>query len=394
MPCLLIITNSSKPTKSQYESSEAIRIGSFSAPCVLAALECGFDVVHGVNRKYASNLQCDYPIRLYDQYSYRNPFHLVDNLKGIINAVKTIKKYQVDVIHCNTPVGGLIGRVSGRLTGVKKVIYTAHGFHFYHGSPFFNRTVLKWAEYYLARWTDAIITINKEDYGAAEQFHLRNHGNVYQIHGVGINLNEFQRNNDVRTFMRNKLKINESTFVLISAGDLNKNKNYELALKAFAEAKINDSCYLICGTGKEETKLKEISRSLGIDNRVLFLGYRNDVSSLMQAADAYLITSKREGLPRAMMEAMAIGLPCIASRIRGCTDLIENGVGGFLCDLDKPYEFARAIKRIAESNEFQTECSLRNLEFIKGFSTVVVENEIKKIYQIEVSEYLSQTNDV
>ena len=172
----VFLSNSNKPTEEEQNSRKPVPLTNVSRPCLEAALNMGYDVWFGTNRAEPDTLSCELPVHMYDSHTYRSIFNLKDNMTAYKNLMSILKQEEIEVIHCNTPVGGIIGRICGKRAGVKKVIYTAHGFHFYKGAPLVNRTVFKWAEMLMAHWTDAIITMNQEDYNAAKKFKLRNHG--------------------------------------------------------------------------------------------------------------------------------------------------------------------------------------------------------------------------
>ena len=275
----------------------------------------------------------------------------------------------------------MIGRICGRKYKVKKIIYTAHGFHFYKGAPLINRTIFKWAEQLMARWTDVIITMNEEDYEAAREFKLKKGGKVYKVHGVGITLSEFQDLEDKREVKRKELGLSSKEIMLISAGDLVKRKNYDVAIKAIAKSNNPNLKYFICGRGPQLEQLKNLAISLGIENQVFFLGYRTDVKELMVASDIFLFTTLQEGLPRSMMEAMACGLPCVASNIRGNVDLITDGVEGYLCNPIDENEFWEAISKILDDNILREKMRNESKVRIKEFGIDVVKEEIMSIYK-------------
>ncbi|MBO5232135.1 MAG: glycosyltransferase family 4 protein [Clostridia bacterium] len=310
----------------------------------------------------------------------RSPFSK-SNITAYKQIVKLINDENIDYIHCNTPVGGLIGRLAGKKCKVKKVIYQAHGFHFYKGAPLFNRTVLKWAEKLMAHYTDAIITMNKEDYEAAKKFKLRGDGKVYLVHGVGIDLSLYENIEVDRAEKRAELGLKDTDVAFISMGDLIARKNYSVAIKALAKAGNENAHYFICGRGPLENELKELAKTCGVENRVHFLGFRTDIKELLVAADAFLFTTLQEGLPRSMMEAMASGLPCIVSKIRGNVDLIIDGEGGFLCPPTSADVFAKAIDNFCNNFELREKMGAFNLDYVKKFDVSVVEKEIEKIYK-------------
>ena len=187
----VFIANSTKPSAEKRKSRELYKLSNVVKPCAQAALDKGYDVFVGVNRDNPETLECDMPVKLFDQNTYRSLTDFKENRKAYKNMCKLLSENDVEVIHCNTPIGGMIGRICGKKYKVKKVIYTAHGFHFYKGAPLFNRTVIKWVERFMARWTDAVITMNKEDFEEAKKFKLRNNGKAYFVHGVGINTKDF-----------------------------------------------------------------------------------------------------------------------------------------------------------------------------------------------------------
>lgn len=376
----VFVSNGTKPNQEKYQNRDPIKPGNVSRPCLQAALDMGYDVVFGVQRAKPEELECDMPVKLYDAHTYRSITAFKDNKIAYQNLNKVIRENNVEVIHCNTPVGGLVGRLCGKKNKVKKIIYTAHGFHFYKGAPLFNRTVLKWAEKLMAHWTDAIITMNEEDYAAAKTFKLRKGGKVYFVHGVGITLKDFEGLSHLRQQKREEMGVKDEDIVLISMGDLVPRKNYGAAIRAIAKANDPRLQYMICGRGPELENLQNLSKELGIENQIHFLGFRTDVKELLTGADMFLFTTRQEGLPRSMMEAMASGLPCVASAIRGNVDLIENGVNGFVCPTDDVEGYATAIAKIASDPAIRETMRSNNLEKIKQYDITVVEQEIRAIY--------------
>ena len=377
---LLFLSNSTKPPKEEYEFVGEEKLDNVSIPSVKAAGEMGIQVIIGTNRKYAKQMTCTYPVSFYNAEIYRNPFNIREVRQAYQNACAELRSDDYTAIHCNTPIGGFVGRVAGKKCNIGKVIYTAHGFHFYKGAPLFNRTVLKWAEMLMARWTDAIITMNQEDYEAAKKFKLRKGGKVYFVHGVGINLQGFEGLSHLRQEKRQELGLNNDDIMLISMGDLVARKNYATAIRAIARANDPRLNYMICGKGEELEKLQVLAKKLGVEKQVHFLGFRTDVKQLLTAADIFLFTTRQEGLPRSMMEAMASGLPCVASAIRGNVDLVENGVNGYTCNVDDVDGYAVAIETIVADPELRAKMRENNLEKIKQYDVSVVEQEMQKIY--------------
>ena len=379
----VFIGNSSKPNESQQKSREDIILQNVTLiPCSVA-LEMGYKVFVGVNRGNPEGLNCNLPVTLYDSHTYRSLLDIKSNLIAFKNLKRLIKQNDIEVIHCNSPVGGLVGRICCKICGVKKIIYTAHGFHFYKGAPLFNRTIIKLAEKIMARFTDALIVINNEDFEVSKSFKLKKGGKVYLLNGVGISCDEFLNVNADKSALLKPLGISENDVVCISMGDLNDNKNYQTAIKAVA--KCQRLHYLICGVGEREESLKALCRELDVSDRVHFLGYRSDVKELLAVSDIFLLSSFREGLSRSAMEAMASALPCVVSDIRGNVDLIQNDEGGFVCKATDDSAFAEALNKLASDEKLRQRCGKRNLEKVKDYDKDKVKIALQKIY----SEVLS-----
>ncbi|EOU1472103.1 glycosyltransferase family 4 protein [Clostridium perfringens] len=376
----VFLSNSSKPSKEEQVSRKEVKLTNVNKPCLKTALDMGYEVWFGVNRESPENLKCELPIHLYDSHTYRSIFNLKDNIIAYKNLMKVLKENNIEVIHCNTPIGGVIGRFCGKRARVKKIIYTAHGFHFYKGAPLVNRTFFKWAEMFMAHWTDAIIIMNKEDYESAKKFRLKRGGKVYYTPGVGIDSKIYRNTNVNKSELRDTLGLKESDVVCISMGDLIARKNYGIAIKSIAKCKNDSIHYLICGTGPELKKLQKLAKEQGVDDRIHFLGFRTDIKELLKISDIFLFTTLQEGMPRSMMEAMASGLPCIASKIRGNVDLLEDGKGGYLVETDSEYQITNKLDELANNPKLRMEMSKANLERIKNFDVKEVEKVIYNIY--------------
>lgn len=303
-----------------------------------------------------------------------NPFKLT-NIRAYKQICELIKKNKIDAIQCSTPIGGALARLAGKRMGIRPVIYTAHGFLFFKGAPLINRTLYKWEEEWLAHYTDALITIIDEDFEEAKKLKLRSGTRPYLIHGAGVNVGVTVSVDRIEK--RKSIGIPENAFLIVSAGDLNKNKNTKVMVRALKELGDPSVHYISCGVGAEEQNLRELAKSLGVDNQFHLLGYRTDMPELMAVSDAFVMMSFREGLPRSLMEAMDLGLPCIGSDTRGIRDLIDPE-GGYICNPRKPVEFAEAIKklRICECKSMGE----HNKEKVKGFSKDVVRHELYNIY--------------
>ncbi|MCI8280168.1 MAG: glycosyltransferase family 4 protein [Lachnospiraceae bacterium] len=377
----LFLANSTKPEKELYESREPYHISSFEKIPVETAAELGCEVYVGINRKFASEISCDHPnVYLRKAEIYRNPFHIGEVWRAYQNVMTILKEEKIDVIHCNTPIGGVLGRICGKRAGVKKIIYTAHGFHFYKGAPLLN-----WLLYYpLERWmahdTDVLITMNQEDYRRAQKFHLKKGGQVCYMPGVGISLERYRHGEKNREKVRKSLGVSQEAFLVISSGDLVKNKNFGMAIRSIARCNDENIHLLICGKGPELKKLRRLAQTCGVRKQVHFLGFRNDMKELLQASDVFMMTSFREGLSRSVMEAMASGLPVVATRIRGNVDLIDEN-GGYFVAVNDERGAAKSIELLKENAMLRIKMGAYNKERVKNFSKECVQERMLEIYR-------------
>lgn len=362
------------------------RVNNFSYSSMIAAQQLGVEFhIAGNWTGYSDNKEKEadeekYGIRIHQIDFIRTPYDL-RNIKAYKQLVKLIKREKFDVIHCNTPIGGVLGRLAGKKCKVRKIIYQAHGFHFYKGAPKKNWLIYYPIEKWLARYTDALITINNEDYELAkDRFKLRDKGKVYYVPGVGIDLSQYDLPDDVREKKRTELGLKKTDIVLISSGELNENKNNQIIIQALSKLRHENLHYIICGTGSKYDELKKMTSDNGLDDYIHFLGYRNDIKELYRASDIFVMPSLREGLSRSIMEAMASGLPSVSSKIRGNVDLIENGKCGLLCNPSSSEEFACAIKSLFENKETISYMADNNLNEIKKYDIRTVIEKMNEVY--------------
>ena len=293
------------------------------------------------------------------------------NVKGYRQLKKKINAGHYDLIWTNEPVMGVLTRLAARKARKKgtKVLYVAHGFHFYQGAP-----KKKWLLYYpiekmLSRATDRLITINREDTKFAETHFQRCKPEYF--HGIGINTEKFRRES-IDTFQkREELNIPSDAKLYLSVAELEKRKNHETVIRAFAQANLPNSYLLICGLGTQREVLESLIETLGMSERVRLLGYRYDIRELLETADVFVLGSYQEGLSVAIMEAMAMQKLCVVSKIRGNTDLID-GTNGILFD-PKQVDSVKAALELAYREPEKYEASrMANPEKLKAYDFEVI----------------------
>ena len=375
-------------------ASVASMIGQFNIPNIEILQEMGYQVDVACNFKSGSTCADEtiaewkrklqkMGVRCYQVDISRSVTDVVSNTKALWQVEYLLDKNQYEFIHCHSPIGSVVARIAGKIKHTK-VIYTAHGFHFFKGAPKKNWMIYYPVEKFLSRWTDTIITINHEDYERAKsKFHAKR---VEYIPGVGIDLDKFSFSLFTKEEcgdVRKELGIPEDAIWLLSVGELNVNKNHETVIRALDGLREKEPetfanlYYTVAGEGDRRDELQSLIETLGLSAQVKLLGYRNDVSLLCESADIFVMPSFREGLPVSLMEAMASGLPCVASRIRGNTDLLDEK-GGMLFDPHSVDECWKAIGQVIHSNIEEAGCHNRNK--IKHFGKAVVEKAMAETY--------------
>ena len=294
---------------------------------------------------------------------------------------KLINEREYALIHCHSPIGGMICRLANRCINRyrnSKVIYTAPGFHFFKGAPKRNWLLFYPVELACAYFTDILITINQEDYALAQK--KFKHTKVVYVPGVGVDTKKFRSNLPKKNNLRQSLEIDNNDILLVSVGELSTRKNHEVVIRALAQIENNSLKYVICGLGSLQDYLEKLVSDLQIESQVFFLGYRSDIADILNISNIYVFPSLQEGLPVALMEAMACGKAVVCSSIRGNTDLIDEK-GGALFDPKDSESCMLAIKDLL--NRDLTEMGKYNREKVEGFSRKKVEDCMRKIYKLE-----------
>ena len=304
------------------------------------------------------------PLNAANRFAYRQLLDIID-------------RHKIEGIVCSTPIGGALARLAAKKRHIKPVLYAAHGFLFFKGAPLINRTLYRWEENILAHYTDALVTITKEDYQTAQKIRIRSGRKPYLIHGAGVNVG-------VKVIIdrekkRESMGIPRDAFMIVSAGELNKNKNTEVIVKALAAFKGENVHYVACGVGPEEEELRNLAKEINVDDQFHLLGYRTDMPEVMAASDVFTMMSFREGMPRAMLEAMDLGLPCVGSDTRGIRDLIDKE-GGFICKPNDPIAFSSAFSRLMNDPNLRNSMGEYNRGKVGNYSSDVVRKELYDIY--------------
>lgn len=340
---------------------------------VYVAAHDNLEVKNGLQLKY-----CDKFIEIPFERSPANP----NNIKAYRQLKKLLQAEHFDVILCNTPVGGIVTRLAAKKARRQgtKVIYMAHGFHFFNGAPRKNWLVYYPIEKHMAKLCDLLITVNEEDYALAkEKFSRRT--KIEHIHGVGVDEQRFHpATEEEQRSMREAEGLSEKDFVILCTGELNENKNQSTLIRAAAiiKDKVPNLKVLLAGNGPKEQELRDLTASLGLQEIVKFLGYRPDLERITPAVNLVVSCSFREGMPLNIIEAMLCKKPVVASHNRGHDELVTEKTGVLIQPRDTE-GFALAVEKLASNtNERET---LGNFAFerAKTYTAGEVKKELIRI---------------
>ncbi len=304
----------------------------------------------------------------------------INNLKAIRQLKKIIDEEKFEIIHCHTPMGSVVTRLASKKARKKyntRVIYTAHGFHFYKGAPLLNWLVFYPIEKSLSKCTDCLITINKEDYELAKKkFKAKK---VELVNGVGVDINKFDSkiSNEEKHALRKSIGLKDTDFIMIYVAELSKRKNQEMLLNAMVKLINKDSSIklLLVGGDSLNGKLQDIVHNKKLENNVSFLGYRKDVPELLKISNLLVSTSKQEGLPVNVMEGLATGIPAVVTDCRGNRDLIKDEKDGFIVNDEE-----MLIDRILQIKENKADLHHISKIELDKFDIKNVQEDMKRIY--------------
>ncbi len=382
-------------------SSVASMIDQFNMPNIRLLQEMGYEVHVACNFKEGSTCSDgrieDLQERLRSMHVVWRQWNCPRTICPVVKCIRALRqlwkltgKQRYAWIHCHSPVGGAIARIVAHGRNIR-VIYTAHGFHFYKGAPVKNWLLYYPAEKLLSYWTEVLLTVNREDYRFAKRnFHAKK---VYCVPGTGVRTGRALHSNRSRRELCSLFHIPESAWVLLSVGELTPRKNHRLVLEAMALMKRTDVYYVVCGQGELCRQLRTEAGRYGLADRLRLVGFREHLDAFYCNCDIFVFPSVQEGLPVALMEAMAAGMPCVVSDIRGNRELLGDAGG---CDDDMcgavDVRFAHddaaslcgILLRMMEDADLRRRCAAYNRNASARYDIHVVRREMRRIYGLSI----------
>lgn len=318
-----------------------------------------------------------------------NPFlHVAE----IFRTYRLMKNGDYDVVHVHTPIAALVGRIAAWLARVPVKIYTAHGFYFHERMSPWKRAFHVALEKLGAYFGDFIMTVSAEDEKAALELGIAHPGKIETIFN-GVDIEHFSPDSvpsEMRRQLRERLALPQDAFVIGFVGRLVREKGILELVRAVAKlAKDHPNVRLLIvgdalssdyDAGKEAFRAEAVR--LGVCGRISYAGMVDDTRPYLAIMDVFCLPSYREGMPVSLLEAMAMGRPCIASHIRGCREEIVHGISGLLVPAGDADALAASIEQLMNQPDFaRTLAQAARQRVVKHFSLRDVLDHQVNIYR-------------
>ena len=365
-----------------YTASVLSHICQFHLPVMEALKNEGYEIHVAArdNTTEKNGLKLQFADKYFNINFQRSPKSL-KNLDAYRKLKQVLQEEKYDIVICNTPMVGILTRLAAnkaRKHGTK-VVYIAHGFHFYTGAPKKYWMIYPIEKFFAEKYTDLLITINKEDYERAKaKFNCA----TEHIYGVGVRTNRYHPATiEEQRTMRNAQNLSEEDFVVICSKELMFDNNQKTLLKAAAKIKdkIPNLKVLIAGNGPDDKMLKDLTLKLGLNEIVRFLGYRTDLERIVPSADVVVSCSYREGMPLNIIEAMLCARPIVASRNRGHNELIDDNSSGLLFDMLDSDALAEKVMKIYQDKALASQMGENAYKKVQNYTADSVVNQMTKI---------------
>lgn len=363
-------------------------IKAFHLPYLELFKQNGYSTFVSSNFNGKDGEQLEFVDKFYQIPIQRSPFSF-KNILAIRELKKIILEEKFEIIHCHTPMGGVVARLAAKKARKKygtNVIYTAHGFHFFKGAPILNWILFYPVEWYLSKYTDTLITINKEDYNFAINKFKKRCNNIKYVPGVGVNKIKFKMDylSNEKKNIKKSLGLNSDAIVLSCIARLDRNKNQIFLIECMKYiVNSNPNVHLLLvGNDELDGLCEKMVNTYNLQNNIHFLGFRKDIDKILSISNIVVSASKREGLPVNIIEAFCYGIPVVVLKCRGMEDLVVNERNGFIVYDNSPTEFSKCIERIINDKQLNRTFSKNNLKDSEKFLLDNVKDQYKKIYKL------------
>ena len=309
-----------------------------------------------------------------------NPIKLIASL---VRIAAYLRRERIDLVHTHCSVPGFVGRLAAWIAGVPVIVHTVHGFHFHDNTPRWKRVFYVALERFVGQFTDMLLSQNRHDLEQAARFRIVAPERLRYI-GNGIKLDRFPGTRRART---------ADTLTITCVARLEPVKNHRMLFESVRQLKDRGYRFRIwaVGDGDLRTDYEALCSKLEILDCVEFLGYRDDIPELLAETDISVLTSVKEGIPRALLESMAMGVPVVATRVSGNSEVVREGETGFMIDLDDSDGLTEALERLIQNPELREQIGRRSREVaFQEYDESSIVQSLRDIY----GRLLSGRNDV
>ena len=318
--------------------------------------------------------------------SMSRSINFIKDIKSIYKLYRFLKQNPYHIVHTHTAKAGMIGRIAAKLASQPIILHTSHGLPFYQGQRKLKYMLFRWMEKFASYFSDGYFSQNYEDLNVIKKL-VPSH--VYTgYEGNGIPLEKLDRSYEHRTLNENEFKkeynIKPEDKLFLMAARFEPVKNHEMLIESLVYVQNTNYKIMFAGNGPFIEDIKTLAKERRVESNLIFLNYRNDIPELIKIADGILLTSEKEGIPRILMEAMALSKPVLATNVLGTKELVENGKTGELVELNDIKTLAKKIEKWATDSYSSTlvKYGLQGRERVeKHFTEAIVANRIHKLYK-------------
>lgn len=318
----------------------------------------------------------------------RSPIDTLRNLQALASRVQeVVADGAYDIVHVHTPIAAFVTRYALRDVRSRmgtRVLYTAHGFHFHSGGHPLKNVAFLGLEKLAGRWTDDLVLINQEDMEQARRYGIVPPSRTHFVPGIGMDIEGYVARaggSNNQAAIRDQIGLRPDDRLALMIAEFTRGKRHVDAIDALAACEVEGLHLALAGTGPLVEDIKRHAEQVGVRDRVHFLGFRKDIPALLSASDACLLPSEREGLPRSVMEAMAVGVPVVGTDIRGMQDLLRDGAG-ILVPVGAPDEIARAFERLVTNPQLHAQIAETAKARVKEYDLKRVIAHHEQLYEL------------
>ncbi len=309
------------------------------------------------------------------------PVSPMRDLMALTALRRAVRSFRPHVVHTHSSKAGVLGRIAAHLEHVTLAIHSIHGFGFTPVQPAPVRASFFIVEKLMSAWTDHFIAVSQSNLDRGVELGLFDRDRVSLIRS-GIELARFRDPGD-GTAARQRLGVPDNVPLVTQIGNFKPQKAPLdfVRMAAQVQTRVPDAMFVMVGEGRLRARSEELARSLGIRDRMVFCGWWDDVPGLLAASQVSVMSSRHEGLPRAVVESLAAGVPVVATAVDGTPEVVRDGVSGFLVPVADVGAMARGVAAVLENPELRRRMAAAAPEGLDQFDIDTMVSRQEELYQ-------------